>query len=64
MTTFTTEDRIFAEMQKNPSFLTEEDVLHLISEMSTEDGQFTFESFWLKFARKVEYAVLRKNELA
>ena len=55
---------MYAEMHKNPSFLTEEDVLHLISEMSTEDGQFTFESFWLKFARKVEYAVLKKNELA
>jgi hypothetical protein len=64
MTTFTTEDRVYAEMRKSPLFLTEEDVLHLIADMSTEDGQFTFESFWLKFARKVEYAVLKKNELA
>lgn len=63
MTTFTTEDRLFAQTHTCPLFLSEEDVLHLISEMSQEDGQFTFNSFWLKFARKVEYASLNKNDL-
>lgn len=39
-----------------PKPLNEEKILHLISELSNMDGEFTFESFWLKYARLIEKA--------
>ena len=39
-----------------PKPLTEEKILDLISELSKLDGEFTFESFWLKYARLIEKA--------
>jgi hypothetical protein len=39
-----------------PKPITEEKILDLISELSKLDGEFTFESFWLKYARLIEKA--------
>ena len=34
--------------------LKEEEILDIIGELSKMDGEFTFESFWLKYARLIE----------
>lgn len=34
--------------------LTEEQILDIITQLSKLDGEFTFESFWLKYARLIE----------
>ena len=39
-----------------PKPLTEEKILDLIGELSKLDGEITFESFWLKYARLIEKA--------
>jgi len=39
-----------------PKPLTEEKILNLIGDLSKLDGEFTFESFWLKYARLIEKA--------
>ena len=39
-----------------PKPLTEEKILDLIGDLSKHDGEFTFESFWLKYARLIEKA--------
>lgn len=36
--------------------LSEEQILDIIGELSKMDGEFTFESFWLKYARLIEKA--------
>jgi len=39
-----------------PKPLTEEQILDIIGDLSKLDGEFTFESFWLKYARLIEKA--------